>query len=83
MIRRHILSALALVALAAVVAAPAQAGGTSGAVGVKKTANVKIKNVGSTNTYVVIIPQGFAAPRPACSPGTRGRGWASCSATRT
>jgi hypothetical protein len=62
MIRRHILSALALVALAAVVAAPAQAGGTSGAVGVKKTANVKIKNVGSTNTYVVVIPQGLAAP---------------------
>ena len=60
MIRRHILSALALVALAAVVAAPAQAGGTSGAVGVKKTANVKIKNVGSTNTYVVVIPQGLA-----------------------
>ena len=62
MIRRHILSALAFVALAAVVAAPAHAGGTSGAVGVKKTANVKIQNVGSTNTYVVIIPQGFAAP---------------------
>lgn len=62
MIRRHILSALALVAFAALVAAPAQAGGTSGAVGVKKTANVKIQNVGSTNTYVVVIPQGFAPP---------------------
>ena len=62
MIRRHILPALALVALATLLAAPAQAGGTSGAVGVKKTANVKIQNVGSTNTYVVIIPQGFAPP---------------------
>ena len=62
MIRRHILSALALVAFAALVAAPAQAGGTSGAVGVKKTANVKIQNVGSTNTYVVVIPQGLAPP---------------------
>lgn len=62
MIRRHILSALALVALAAVVAAPAQAGGPSGAVGVKKTANIKIKNVGATDTYVVVVPQGLAPP---------------------
>jgi hypothetical protein len=62
MIRRHILSVLALVALGAVVAAPAQAGGPSGAVGVKKTANIKIKNVGATDTYVVVVPQGLAPP---------------------
>jgi hypothetical protein len=62
MIRRQILSVLAVAALAAVIAVPAQAGGTSGAVGVKKTANVKIKNGGATDTYVVVIPDGFAPP---------------------
>lgn len=62
MTRRHVLSTLAVVALAALVAAPVQAGGTAGAVGVKKTANIKIRNVGATNTYVVVIPPGFAPP---------------------
>ena len=62
MLRRNLIACLAVVALGFLVASPAQAGATAGAVGVKKTANVKIKNVGSTNTYVVVIPQGLAAP---------------------
>lgn len=62
MIRRHFLTALAVVAMGFVVAAPARAGGTGGAVGVKKTANVKIQNVGTIPTYVVIVPQGLAPP---------------------
>lgn len=65
MIRRHLLhlfSVLALVAFGVAASAPAQAGGTAGAVGVKKTANVKIQNVGLTDTYVVVIPPGFAPP---------------------
>lgn len=62
MIRRHLLSTLALAAIGVLLATPAQAGGTAGAVGVKKTANVKIQNVGATNTYVVVIPPGFGPP---------------------
>ena len=62
MIRRHIISMLSVAALAAVTTVPAQAGGTSGAVGVKKTATIKIQNVGATDTYVVVIPNGFAPP---------------------
>jgi len=62
MIRRQILSMLAVAALAAVASVPAQAGATGGAVGVKKTATIKIQNVGATDTYVVVIPQGLAFP---------------------
>lgn len=62
MIRRHLLPALALVAFGLLIASPVHAGGTGGAVGVKKTANVKIQNVGLTNTYVVVIPPGFGPP---------------------
>lgn len=62
MFRRKCLAALAVVAMGFLVASTAQAGATGGAVGVKKTANVKIQNVGAIPTYVVIIPQGFATP---------------------
>ena len=62
MIRRSMLSLLAVAALVTVAATPAHAGGTAGAVGVKKTATIKIQNVGATNTYVVVIPPGFAPP---------------------
>ena len=62
MIRRHVIAALAMVAIGFLAAAPAHAGGTGGAVGVKKTANVKIQNVGTIPAYVVIVPKGFAPP---------------------
>ncbi|MCE9629494.1 MAG: hypothetical protein K8S94_02075 [Planctomycetia bacterium] len=62
MLRRKVLAALAAVAFGCLMASPAQAGATAGAVGVKKTANVKIQNVGAIPTYVVIVPQGFAQP---------------------
>lgn len=61
MLRRHLPAVLAAVALG-FLAAPAQAGGTGGAVGVKKTANVKIQNVGTIPTYVVVVPPGFSPP---------------------
>lgn len=47
-------------AMGLMVAAPAKAGGTSGAVGVKKNANVKIKNNTPTQYYVVVVPQSLA-----------------------
>lgn len=62
MIRRHVVTALAVVALGFAVTAPAQAGGTGGAVGVKKTANIKIKNTTGTAYYVVVVPPGFDDP---------------------
>lgn len=62
MIRRMCLPMLAVAFLAAATAAPAHAGGTGGAVGVKKTATIKIQNVGATSTYVAVVPNGFAPP---------------------
>lgn len=62
MLRRKVLAALAVVAIGFLVASPAQAGATGGAVGVKKTANVKIQNVGVIPTFVVVIPPGFGPP---------------------
>lgn len=62
MLRRHSIAMLAVAALGLFATAPAHAGGTAGAVGVKKTANVKIQNVGTIPTYVVIVPQGLATP---------------------
>lgn len=57
MIRRHVLSALALVAMGFMVAAPAEAGGTSGAVGVKKNATVLVKNTSTSPWYVLVVPE--------------------------
>ena len=74
MIRRHMIEALALAALAVVVAAPAQAGGTSGAVGVKKNANVVIKNTTTSPYYVLVIPASLAESTKFGTPGTVG--WA-------
>ena len=62
MLRRNLIACLAVVALGFLVASPAQAGATAGAVGVKKTANVKLQNVGAIATYVVIVPQGLPTP---------------------
>lgn len=74
MIRRHAVAVLAMLALGFIVAAPAQAGGTSGAVGVKKNANVKIKNTTSTKYYVLVIPSSLAESSKFGEPGTVG--WA-------
>lgn len=57
MIRRHVISGLAILALGLVVTAPAEAGGTAGAVGVKKTATVIVKNATTTQYYVLVVPQ--------------------------
>lgn len=57
MIRRHVISGLAILALGLVVTAPAEAGGTAGAVGVKKTATVIVKNTTNTKYYVLVVPQ--------------------------
>lgn len=65
MIRRHAISALAVLAVGLFVAAPAHAGGTAGAVGVKKNANVKIKNTTATAYYVVVVPDTLQAPTTA------------------
>lgn len=59
---RHVVSALAVLALGLIVTAPASAGGTSGAVGVKKNANVRIKNSTQTAYYVVVVPSTLQEP---------------------
>ena len=74
MVRRHALAVLAMLAMGFVVAAPAQAGGTSGAVGVKKNANVKIKNTTSTKYYALVVPSSLAESDKFGEPGTVG--WA-------
>lgn len=60
MIRRFALAALAMVATGLLMAAPAEAGGTSGATGVKKTANVIIKNNTTSQYYVLVTPSSLA-----------------------
>ena len=62
MLRRHSIAVLAVATLGFFATAPAHAGGTGGAVGVKKTANVKIQNVGTIPSSVVIVPHGLAPP---------------------
>lgn len=74
MVRRHAVAILAMLAMGFIVAAPAEAGGTGGAVGVKKNANVKIKNRTSTDYYVLVIPSSLAESGKFGTPDTVG--WA-------
>lgn len=60
--RRHACTFLAAVALGLIIGSPAHAGGTSGAVGVKKTATVMVKNKTNTPYYLVVVPPGFNVP---------------------
>lgn len=60
MIRRHAISGLAVLALGLMVAASAEAGGTSGAVGVKKNATVLVKNGTTAPLYVLVVPGSLA-----------------------
>jgi len=62
MILRKVLMAVAVMALGVAVASPAQAGGTGGAVGVKKTANLQVKNGTATGYYLVAVPSSLKAP---------------------
>jgi len=61
MIRRHVISGLAILALGLVVTAPAEAGGTAGAAGVKKTATVIVKNKTTTAYYVLVVPESLGS----------------------
>jgi len=74
MIRRHSLLVLATLALGFLVAAPAEAGGTSGAVGVKKNATVRVKNATTSPYYVLVLPDSLADSTKFGAPGTVG--WA-------
>ncbi|NDC63054.1 MAG: hypothetical protein EBZ59_03515 [Planctomycetia bacterium] len=74
MIRRHVLSGLAVLAIGLVVAAPAEAGGTAGASGVKKNATVIVKNATTTSYYVLVVPQSLITSTKFGTPGTVG--WA-------
>ncbi|MFM9023787.1 MAG: hypothetical protein ACKON7_00335 [Planctomycetaceae bacterium] len=74
MIRRHSLVALATLALGFLVAAPAEAGGTSGAVGVKKNATVRVKNQTTSPYYVLVLPDSLNGSTKFGTPGTVG--WA-------
>lgn len=60
MIRRHMVVVMAMLVMGFVTATQAEAGG--GAVGVKKTATIKIRNTCSQAVYVWIVPKGFAEP---------------------
>lgn len=74
MIRRNVIAGLAVLALGLVVAAPAEAGGTAGAVGVKKNATVKVKNDTAGSLYVLVLPESLATSKKFGEPGTVG--WA-------
>lgn len=74
MIRRHVISALAIMALGLVVATPAEAGGTAGAAGVKKNATVLVKNDTGKPQYVLVVPDALALDPKFGAPGTVG--WA-------
>lgn len=65
MIRRNAISALAVLAVGLCVAAPAHAGGTAGAVGVKKNAFVNVSNTTATAYYVTVVPKSLQAPQTA------------------
>lgn len=56
MIRRYAISTLAVLAMGFVVAAPAEAGGSTGAVGIKKNATVIVKNTTTAPYYVLVVP---------------------------
>lgn len=74
MIRRYAVAGLALLALG-LVCASAEAGGTSGAVGVKKNATVRVYNSTKTPYYVVVLPSSLAESSSKFgTPGTLG--WA-------
>ena len=60
MIRRQMVAVMAMLVIGLVAGTRAEAGG--GAVGVKKTATVKIRNTCSEAAYVWIVPKGFAEP---------------------
>lgn len=74
MIRRQVVTGLAVLALGLVVAAPAEAGGTSGAAGVKKNATVRITNGTKAPVYVLVVPSSLAESTKFGTPGTVG--WA-------
>lgn len=74
MIRRHAVAILAMLAMGLVVSARAEAGATGGAVGVKKTANVIIKNNTSNPYYVLVVPSALAESTKFGTPNTVG--WA-------
>jgi len=61
MIRRHMVAVMAMLVMGLVTATQAEAAG-GGAVGVKKTANVKLRSTCSDAAYVWIVPKGFAEP---------------------
>lgn len=65
MIRRNAISALAVLAVGLCVAAPAHAGGTAGAVGVKKNAYVNVANTTATAYYVTVVPKTLQPPQTA------------------
>lgn len=72
MIRRHALPALAVLVVGLLVSAPAEAGGTIGAVGVRKEANVIIKNTTKSPYYVFLIPAAIGGSDKFGTPGTVG-----------
>jgi hypothetical protein len=74
MIRRYALAALAVMVMGVVASAPAEAGGTSGAAGVKKNANVIVKNTTKSAYYVLVVPDSLAGSTKFGTPGTVG--WA-------
>jgi hypothetical protein len=74
MIRKHAVMAIAMLGFGLMVASPAQAGGTSGAAGVKKTATVRVRNASPTPYYVLVLPNSLAASTQFGTPGTLG--WA-------
>ena len=74
MIRRYAVAVFAMLAMGLVVASPAQAGGTAGAVGVKKTAVVNVKNTTAQAYYVLVLPQAIALNPKFGAPNTVG--WA-------
>jgi len=74
MIRRQVVTGLAVLALGLAVAAPAEAGGTSGAVGVKKNATVRITNGTKDKLYVLVVPSSLAESTKFGTSGTVG--WA-------
>ena len=74
MIRRSALSALAVLAMGFLVAAPAEAGGSSGAKGIKKNATVLVKNTSTAPYYVLVVPESLLTSTKFGTYGTVG--WA-------
>lgn len=74
MIRKHAVMAIAILGFGLLAAAPAQAGGTSGAVGVKKNATVRVRNASPAPYYVLVLPDSLDKSTGFGKPGTLG--WA-------